>query len=125
MKKIFLAIIATAVALGFTACNPGTADVKWTRTDSVSTPALQDIQWLNSGAVDQQWSEPLTNAGDDTSILEVTELTGYGECIDASLISYELTVDAGSPGVKGTQGLSITLEEGATADLQITTAASK
>ncbi|NLV67533.1 MAG: hypothetical protein GXY14_07635, partial [Spirochaetes bacterium] len=54
MKKIFLAIIAATVALGFVACNEGTT-VKWTAGQDLSG-TLGAIQWKNQdGALDQEW----------------------------------------------------------------------
>ncbi len=100
MKKIFLAIIAATVALGFTACNPGTADVKWKAgTNPAGAGGFSDIKWENeAGIADTTWiNDPLYATDDETGFKEVSELVGKGSCLDDGTES-EIVIDNSSSG---------------------------
>lgn len=126
MKQIFLAIIAAAVALGFTACTQEpTADVKWTAVSDLTAP-IHNIQWTKDGKIDQQWTETLTKTSDDTSVLSVSELVGEGDAsfLDGSTAIIEIDKSQ-STGVIDASTSTATLEENAQVNIAITAVTKK
>lgn len=132
MKNLILALIASAVALTFVACEP-TTNVKWrTAYDPTlaATPdsddGITDIKWEDeTGSADTSWNEQLVDTGQETSSKTVGILTGSPVCLldgtDATL-----DISASSSGLKNPpSGGSVSLEEGVDATLLIDNAAKK
>lgn len=125
MKNLILALIASAVALTFVACEP-TTTVKWTAGNDL-TGDVTDIVWLKGATtdIDQQWSETLNNAGTDTSSLGVEALAGKGDCLlngEAAL----LTIDENaSEGIVSASADSAVLKENESINLVISSVTAK
>jgi hypothetical protein len=125
MKNLLLALIASAVALSFTACEP-TTNVKWIAASDPTTNAspgptdgIYDIKWIDNGIEDTTWSDHLTDANIPTDSKTVGTLNGTGECF-ADGVGAIIDVSDSSPGVKSASSYgSVQLEEGADVTLII------
>lgn len=125
MKKIIMVLMASIIAVGFTACGGETAEVKWitnaSTTYDTAVNHITDIAWTSGGLENQTWSDQLpVGTPDETDRKTVTALAGEADCVDDGGSTYLVNIDGStSENVESVSGNIATLKADSNVDLVI------